>query len=598
MTKPILIKGGIVLTLDKAGRTGIFDLTVKNGKISTIDYEGRTSAKEFLASNPGGEVIDANGKIIIPGLFNSRLISSYSHARMFFTKCSYENLNGFVSLNLIDRYLSENVNKGRLEDILELTYRRALKCGETFINEASPSYKKQQAADVYSKQEWIKQNFNITSFDSKLVEDPGLLRGKVAAGFRADENINSYAISSFKRLVLAKQSMLIVDASLSVSALETLRQTFGKPFVNVLNDSGLLGNSAYLTDPCILTDGEIGILKDIDAGVIICPSDAAAFSGDLSLVRRLFNAGVRVMAGTGLSGSDILSELKILAAVASGQATYEEILRSATTVPSSAFGFGNVTGSIERMKSADLVVLSLRDLRNSGGLPDFDCESVCWHIIKYLSTKDITDVLVKGEIVYNSATENKEKDLLDASKSAELASLLYSAGKFREYREKKLREKRVGKLETGTEEEPGQTTGEVFVDVTETGEYIGEGSFTILGSKIEDFRHPREDEQEEKRPGLVEIRSIEEDMNLLDDDDLPVEEPRLGIRLSGTKTPVKTILQTPVAQRPVEEKSMAKNAVKLDDELEDKPAKQKPKTIEEPVQPKRSTLRFGFRDGE
>lgn len=266
-------------------------------------------------------------------------------------------------------------------------------------------------------------------------------------------------------------------------------------------------------------------------------------------------------------------------------------MRSVTSVPSSAFGFGNVTGSIERMKSADLVILSLRDLRNSGGLPDFDCESVCWHIIKYLNTKDITDVLVKGESVYNSATENKEKDLLDASKSAELASLLYSAGKFREYREKKLREKRVGRLEIGTEAEPEQKPGEIFVDMTETGEYMGDGEFKILRNEEQEFRNPREEEQEEKRPGIVEIRSIEKDLNLLDDDeDLPAEAevPRLGIRLAGTKTPVKQVVQKPAVQK----------AVKLDDELEDKSARPKTQAAEEPVQPKRSALRFGFREGE
>lgn len=586
MDKSLLIKGGVVLTLDKLNRTGMFDITVRNGKIASIDYEGNASAKEFLAANPGGEVIDANGKIVMPGLFNSSLVSFYSLCRMFFINCDYENLGSFVSLNLIDRYLSESVNRGRLSDMLELIYKRSLRNGELFINESSSGMRKAPASEVYSNLNWIRQYFSATSYDHKLIEDPGSLRDSLSAGFRADEDLNSYALSSLKRMLVTRPSRLVIDAFLSQAAADSIRQTFGKPFVSVLADNGMLTTSSVLVNPCNITDGETGIIKEKGASVIICPSDLAHMSGDLSLPRRLFDAGIRVIAGTGLSGTDILSELKLLNSLSSSSASSESIIRSAVSDPAAVFGIGNVTGAIEKTRSADVILLSLRDLRNSGGLPDLDCESVCWHIISYLNTKDITDVILKGVHVVCNAKEDRDRNLNDAAKMAELSSLLYSAGKFRDYKEKKLRKERVGKIEIGAEitEE-----SEVFVDMTETGEYMGEGEFRILGNKIEEFQHPRDSIKEESATDVIEIVSIESGVNLIDDDESIPEKPKLGIKLVGVKHHI---------AKEQEDSALKKN-VKISDDLEDVPLK---KTVgegeDEIIAPKKSNLRFGFRDGD
>jgi cytosine/adenosine deaminase-related metal-dependent hydrolase len=585
MSKTLLIKGGIVLTLDKSSRSGIFDLTVKNGKISSIDYEGKTDAKEFLAANPAGEVIDANGKIVMPGLFNSRLVSAYSLCRMFFTKCSYENIGSFVSMNLIDRYLAESVNRGRLTDMLELIYRRSLKNGELFVNESSPSFKKLQADDVYSNLSWINQYFNFTSYDLKIIEDPRNLRDQIIAGLKADEDINAYTISSLKRLLATRKSDLIIDASISRSASESIKQTFGKPFVNVLSENGLLNNSTLLVNPCNITDGEIGIIKEKDSLILICPSDYAELSNDLQLVRKIISSGIRLIVGTGMTGTDMLSELKTLSILASGNISYESVVRMAVTEPAGVFGIGNITGSIEKTKSADLIFLSLRDIRNSGGLPDLESESVCWHLINSLTTKDVTDVIFKGDHVFNSSKEDKEKKLKDAARTAEITTLLYSAGKFREYKERKKMEVRVDRLGISSDKEEKP---EVFVDMVETGEYTGEGEFKILGNKIEEYQQSRESVQDELHPDLLEITSIDSDLNFIEDDKEVFETPKLGIKLVEAKRHVK--LEVPA--------KAVKELVKVDEELEDRSSKRLPEQDAEVTSPKKSKLKFGFKDGE
>lgn len=589
MEKPQLLKGGIVLTLDKSGRSGIFDITIKNGKISSIDYDGKTSTTQFLTENSGGRVIDAAGMIILPGFFNSRLVSAYTLCKMFFRKCSYDNNGSSVSLNLIDRYLAEKVNSGRLSDILELVYKRSLMNGEIFVNESSPAFKKFQINDAFSDLKRIEQYFNITAYDLKLMEETGPLKSFISAGFRADEDINSYAISSLKRSLQSGHGRLMIDASLSQAAYESVRQTFGKPYINVLAENGLLNNNTLLINPLNVTDGEIGIIKEKNANILFCPSDFANMSGDLSLSGRIFDSGINILLGTGLTGTDILSELKIISALGYTRTLpYESLLRSAITGPAEFFGIGNVTGSIEKTKSADMILISLRDLRNSGGMPDLDSESVCWHLINSLTVKDISGIILKGKHIYNRADAGSEQEnLKSAAKIAELSSLLYSAGKLREYKERKQMNKRVEDLSLGNEYEE-ETQARVFVDMTETGEYLGEGEFKILGNKIEEFRNSRESVQEDHPSDLMEIKSFEEDLNLIGDDEEIFELPKLGIRLVETKREEKTNLAVEQAH---------KDEV-TGEEIEDE-FSVVPKIVEHKVTTlKRSSLKFGFKEGE
>lgn len=586
MTKPLLIKGGIVLTLDKAGKSGVFDLFIRNGKISSIDYEGKADAKLFLSQNPGSQVIDANGKIIMPGLFNSRIVSSYSLCGMFLTGCNYENMWRYMSLNLIDKYLSDKVNQGRLSDIFELIYKRSVRCGETFVSEASHMIRKSVADFLFTDLRWIKQYFTMTAYDLKLVDDPGTLRGAIHAGFRADEDINSYAITSVKRTAFSNQARLIIDASLSSAVAESVMNSFGKSYINLLDENGMIGSSAVIVNPIHATEGELELIKEKGATVLLCASDYSLFAEHPEKIKDLISSGVKLIVGTGMSGTDILSELKFISGISGGNISNEELIRTAVTEPASVFGVSNVTGSVEKMKSADLIFLTLRDIRNAGGIADLDSESICWHILRYLSGKDITDVMIKGEFAYNSSAEDRQTVTRDAAKVAELSAMLYAAGKFKEFKDRKNRQSRVDKIELGQDSKQEVIT-EVFVDMTETGDYQGDGEFRILGQKEEEYTKPRDNDSSDKNTNLREIKSFDYDLNLLDDDDIQEDLPKLAIRLAPTKKAVlKPSQPVKVKEKPIE----------IDENLEDRKDKHE---VEEPVaEVKKARMRFGFKEGE
>ncbi|MBL0107965.1 MAG: hypothetical protein IPP52_11925 [Ignavibacteria bacterium] len=122
----ILIKNGLVLTLDRKGTAGYFNILVRNGKIYHIDNENKFNEKEFISKYPDTLIIDAADRIIMPGFFNSKLISSYSLNKYFFKKCTYENINSWLSLKLTERFLTAKENSDLNHELFGISHARSL----------------------------------------------------------------------------------------------------------------------------------------------------------------------------------------------------------------------------------------------------------------------------------------------------------------------------------------------------------------------------------------------------------------------------------------------------------------------------------------
>jgi cytosine/adenosine deaminase-related metal-dependent hydrolase len=600
----LVIKNALVLTLDRRGQTGYFNIIIKNGKIFIIDYENKFNEKEFRLKNPEAEIIDAKNKLIMPGLFNSKLISSYSLNKFFLKKCSYENISSWLSLNLIDRYLSNIENLELQKDILKTSYTRSLLNGEIFVNESSTSVKKDFFDVYFTDSEWIKQYYNLTSYDYTILNDLREKGSFVSVGFKADEDINNYSLSSVKKSLSGNKLKLFIDASLSQKTFESVKKVFGKSYINVLAETDLITNGTVISNPLNMTSPEIEILKNRKSSLLILPSDYINLSEKKIDFDELFFSGLNIIIGTGYTGNDILSELKILPAlVSSGNLTYENILRTANINPSFVFGISNLTGTIERNKSADIIFFDTGDIRNVFTFPDTDSESVCEFIIKNLSAKDISDVILKGEVLIKDRKELFQYPGVSQIKTKEISDNLYQAGKYFEFKEKYLMRGRVDKLglDNDDEESGKEVKEEIFVDMTETGEYVGEGEFTIVGAKEEEFEKPRQ-RDEEKKPvmNLREIKSIEDDLNLFEG----LEESQQVIKPRSVKKKDKTEKEAVQSKEEVKEKLTEieseglKNSDETEIEMETETKIENKK--EEPAKPefKNTKLKFGFKDDE
>jgi len=395
----ILIKNGLVLTLDRKGTAGYFNILVRNGKIYHIDNENKFNEKEFISKYPDTLIIDAADRIIMPGFFNSKLISSYSLNKYFFKKCTYENINSWLSLKLTERFLTAKENSDLNHELFGISHARSLLNGELFISESSSTISKEFFDKYFKDSDKIKQYFNLTVYDYGLLSDITGEEKNISLGFRTDEDINNYSLASMKKVLSGNKLRLFIDASLSQKTFESVKKDFGKPFITVLSEMELLSQGTVISNPTHLNQIELDILSKKGATILLSPSDYLNFQDKKTDLDEIFLSGLNIITGTGYTGDNIFAELKILSSLISKNViSSEELLKTAIRNPSQLFGISNITGSIERNKSADMIILSLEDIRNVPAVPETESEILADFILRNLSAKDISDVILKGRV--------------------------------------------------------------------------------------------------------------------------------------------------------------------------------------------------------
>ena len=515
----ILIKNGLLLTLDRRGTTGYYNLLIRNGKINLIDYENKFNFKEFLLKYTETKVIDAKNKIVMPGFINSGLISSYTFNKYFFKKCNYENINSWLSLKLTDKFLSVNENSDLLNDLLRISFLNSLQNGELLINESSTGIKKEFFDRFITAKENIKQYFNLTVYDFTLLTNPAHEENFISLGFKADEDINNYSLSSIKKVVSGNKLRLFIEASLSQKTYESVKKVFGKPFINVLSEMELISSSTVISNPTHITRSEIEILKEKKSTVMISPSDFMNFHDKIKDLENIIYSGVNIIIGTGYTGNSIFSEIKLLSQLISKSSiSAETLLKYVIKNPAGVFGISNLTGSIERNKSADLILLDLNNLRNVLSIPEISSEILSEFIINKLSEKDISDVILKGEILIENGKYSEEEINADYKNAIEISEKIYKEGKYFEYKEKYLMRGRVDNMNLENEGDNKNVSEEIYVDTTFTGDIIlDEGTFTIVGAKEDEFENLREKvKKEDVNENINEIKSLEDGINLFE----------------------------------------------------------------------------------
>ncbi|HMS64651.1 MAG TPA: amidohydrolase family protein [Ignavibacteria bacterium] len=522
MDEYILIKNGLVLTLDRKGMTGYFHILIRSGKIFLIDYERRFNEKEFILKYPETKIIDARNKIVMPGFFNSRLISEYSLNKYFFKKCNYENINSWLSLKLIDKYLSSSVNSDVLKELLKISFMRSLRNGELYVCESSTCIMKEFFEKNFSDVEWIRQYFNLAVYDYTMLSELSGQENFISLGFKADEDINNYSLASMKKTLAGKKLRLFIEASLSQKTFDSIKKVFGKPFITVLSEMELISRSTVISNPTHLSKAETEILINKNASVLISVSDYLNFQDKKTDFDEMISSDLNIITGTGYTGSSIFSELKILSSLISkNNLNSESLLKTAILNPATVFGVSNITGSIERNKSADMIILSLSDIRNILTIPEISSEIVSEFIIQNLSEKDISEVIFKGEILIKDKNDLSPDQNFISKKTKEISEKIYKEGKYFEFKEKYLMRGRVDSMTEETEEDADKKTDEIFVDMTMTGnEYLGEGEFTVLGIKEDEYKKLREKVKTEAvNIKISEINSLENELNFIEDDE-------------------------------------------------------------------------------
>ena len=207
---------------------------------------------------------------------------------------------------------------------------------------------------------------------------------------------------------LAKEFDVPLHTHLAETAfeVENMRNEHGIPVIPYVKKQGLL-EAKVIAAHCVHVDsGEIRTLMHARAGISHNPSSNLKLASGFAPVIKMLEAGLNVGIGTDGPASnndlDMFEEVRLAAFVAKAVTNDPTSLPApwallmATRLGAQALHIGNLTGSIETGKRADLILVDVSPVHNS---PSFKraADNAYSQIVYAGKSTDVSDVMVNGK---------------------------------------------------------------------------------------------------------------------------------------------------------------------------------------------------------
>ena len=231
---------------------------------------------------------------------------------------------------------------------------------------------------------------------------------------------------------LAKEFDVPLHTHLAETAfeVENMRKEHGIPVIPYVKKQGLL-NAKVIAAHCVHVDtGEIRTLMHARAGVSHNPSSNLKLASGFAPVMKMLETGLNVGIGTDGPASnndlDMFEEVRLAAFIAKAVTNDPTSLPApwallmATRLGAQALHIGHLTGSLEAGKRADVILVDVSAVHNS---PSFKRapDNAYAQIVYAGKSTDVTDVMVNGKWLmrdHQLLTLNEEELLTQAAEIA------------------------------------------------------------------------------------------------------------------------------------------------------------------------------------
>ncbi|MFZ7128199.1 MAG: amidohydrolase [Desulfobacterales bacterium] len=403
----ILIHNAAVLTVNPA-----FDILrpgmvgIRNGIIETVHPESPEARRPRARST-----VDAGGGILMPGLVNA-----HTHLPMVLFRGLADDLP-------LDDWLNLHIFPAEARHIRPAAVGAAtrLACAELLLSGTTT------CCDAYFHEDTVAECLSemgmravaaqgVIDFPAPGVPDPAsnieVARDFVEKWTTRDTLVTPSIFchspytcgeATLKRAKAAADDLGVI---LQIHVAETRQEVerslaeHGLTPVRRLDRMGVLDERTLLVHCVWLADDDIEILAERGSPVVHCPESNMKLASGVAPVPRLLAAGATVGLGTDGAASnndlDLFREMDAAAKLhkmATGDPTAMDartVLRMATSNAAAAIGLGEIAGSIEPGKAADLVFL---DPGHPALMPDYHPESLA---VYAAGGGTVRDVMVGG----------------------------------------------------------------------------------------------------------------------------------------------------------------------------------------------------------
>jgi len=407
----IILTSETVVTMDGAGRI------LHNGALLIEGDSIRSvgTRAELTELHPQAEVVDLGTRLLMPGLVNA-----HTHVPMSLLRGLADDLRldvwllGYVmpvEREFVDPEFcrlgtslscAEMIRGGITsfadmyyfeQTVAEATAEAGLRavCGQTVLKFPSP--------DAESFEDSLAA---ARSFIEGWREHP-LITPAVAP--HAPYTCTPEILEACARLALEFDVPLHIHISETQQEVDEWREKYNMPVVPWIKKLGVLEPKVIAAHCVHIDEGEIHTLEHSRTGIAHNPSSNLKLASGFAPVMEMLETGLQVGIGTDGPASnndlDMFEELRLASFIAKTVTNNPTALPAravvdmATRMGARALHLGEITGSLEANKRADIISI---DMANTHNWPHFDRdpESVYSRIVYATKSSDVVDVMVNG----------------------------------------------------------------------------------------------------------------------------------------------------------------------------------------------------------
>ena len=406
----LIVLGDYVVSMDEAGT--VYEdgaVAINENLIVAIG-----PAEQIVADYSAAETLSGENRIVMPGLVNG-----HSHAAMTLLRGVADDLalmdwlNNYIFPAEVEFVDSEFVRIGTelacwemirggtttfvdmyyfpdtIAEVVDRCGMRAM-ISATVIDQRSPDA--ENASDSIQKgngfiERWQGRNERITPI----------------FGPHANYTLNAEQLAATRAAAMQYGVPISIHLSESPFEVQYSKDTYGKTSIDLLESIGFFEGPTIAAHVVWPTADEIPILAERKVGVIHNPTSNMKIASGIAPITDMLAAGVRVGLGTDGAASnndlDMWEEMRLASLLQKVDRMNPEALSASTVLTmatrggATAIGLGDIVGSLQVGKRADVIQVAFDDVHH---VPTYDVVS---HLVWVSDEQDVASVVVDGKVL-------------------------------------------------------------------------------------------------------------------------------------------------------------------------------------------------------
>lgn len=395
-----IIANGLVVTCDRHHRVGQLSVVIRHDRIQELSGDLPT----LQARYPDAEVIDAAGKIVLPGFIDAWFHGISFLLQVWTAAAPMARWMRHPSIRKLLSYVHREATREELLLMYRAAYFAALKSGYSFVVEAG--FDNLEAPYVAARDALKRTDLKgmIVLRNGDQIEGA---RRSAASNIRCalalppEEELTIYGLQSTLRMAQEYDWMVAAPLAEQRKGHETLKRNFHRSALQILREFGLLDHRLLVAGMNHFEGSDIPSLATAAIVPVICPRSILVKGLEIPPLADFTANEIPLALGTDWGTPDpfaTMRAMRLLLRVTAGVPVSAHALLAMQTLRAArALGVDHEIGSIEVGKKADLTFVDVSDVRIQHLVrPDYVEHSLS-ALLDELSSNHVTDVMINGE---------------------------------------------------------------------------------------------------------------------------------------------------------------------------------------------------------